>query len=115
MEYGLHVLVRLDIDQTSACIEVRGCLTVAGCVSLSNVIGRTRSLTRGLPVTIDLSSADYIEEAALTHVRKLCAGQTQDEAAAGHDAEAPLSVIAPAVLPACPYQDRDQWPRASTA
>lgn len=107
MEHGLHVLVRFDIDQTSARIEVSGCVTDAGCGSLFPVIDRTCSMTGDLPVTVDLSRAGHIDTPALERLQQFCATQSPQETGHG-ESEIRVSVTAPAVLPDCRPLDTEQ-------
>jgi hypothetical protein len=64
MDPKLRVVVRLDIDQESAQIEVRGHVTTRNLVALYSLVRRTSSLASGLGVTINLQHA-RVEAAAL--------------------------------------------------
>ncbi|MHA7172396.1 hypothetical protein [Arthrobacter monumenti] len=103
MDHKLRVTVRVDIDQSTVCLEVGGCLTASSCTSLLPLIRRAHALKDGLMVTVDLSAAHHIEPAGLDRLHAFAAGQAVDNdpwRVRGFDGN--VSVIAPPVLLGCP-------------
>ncbi|HET7414398.1 MAG TPA: hypothetical protein VFI97_01725 [Arthrobacter sp.] len=95
MEHKLRVLVRFNIDLNCASIEVRGCLTRPGCAALLPVIRRARLLSGGMRVVINLRKARHIDEAALEHLRMLCAEEPRNP-------EEAAQIETPGTFPVCP-------------
>lgn len=95
MEHKLRVLVRFNIDLHCASIEVRGCLTRPGCAALLPVIRRARLLSGGMRVVVNLRKARHIDEAALEHLRMLCAEEPPNP-------EEAAEIEAPGTFPVCP-------------
>ncbi|MCQ1951246.1 hypothetical protein NNX28_15105 [Arthrobacter sp. zg-Y859] len=91
MDHKLRVLVRLDVDPSSAVLEVTGCLTADSWRSLAPVIRKTAALVRGHRIAVDLTTAQHIERAALPLLRGNVAGRDID-----------LRIACPEVLPECP-------------
>lgn len=105
MDHELRVLVRLDIDATSAVLEVNGCLTEKSCQALLPVIRRAGSLIPGLDVIVDLSHARYIEASALDILHQLNPAPGAVIPRAAIDGRQTfVHITAPAVLPICPAQ-----------
>lgn len=96
MEHQLRVLVRLDIDQSSARLEVTGCLTGTNYRALIPIIRRAGSLVSGLGVIVDLNRARHIEDDGLNNLNQYCA-----ELSDGEDGTR-VVVAVPANLPECP-------------
>ena len=94
MEHKLRVLVRLDLDPTSAVLEVTGCLTVDSCHALPPLIRRTASLVGGHLVTVDLTPAKHIERDAVSYLEGVAGG--------GRDVITELRIQCPEKLPDCP-------------
>ncbi|WP_155852634.1 hypothetical protein [Arthrobacter sp. H14] len=97
MDHKLRVLVRLDIDSTSAVVNVTGCLTGNNCKALFPVIRRAGAFAGGLAVAVDLSEAEHIDGPGLERLRQFCTGELN-----GEPAPEEVAVIAPAGLPQCP-------------
>ncbi|WP_146364081.1 hypothetical protein [Arthrobacter yangruifuii] len=91
MDHKLRVLVRLDVDPSSAVLEVTGCLTADSWGTLAPLIRKTTALVGGQRITVDLTSAQHIEGSALSSLR---------DSAAGRDFE--LRIQSPEFLPECP-------------
>ncbi|MCC9175743.1 hypothetical protein [Arthrobacter sp. zg-Y179] len=91
MDHKLRVLVRLDVDPSSAVLEVTGCLTADSWGSLTPLIRKTAALVRGHRITVDLTAAQHIERAALPLLRENVAGRDID-----------LRIECPDILPECP-------------
>ncbi|MBG0740464.1 hypothetical protein IV500_13845 [Paeniglutamicibacter antarcticus] len=103
MDHKLRVIVRLDIEATSAVLEVNGCLTDKSCRALLPIIRRAGSLIQGLNVVVDLSLARHIDASALDILYHLNDGPDVDADLAPFGGSNPhVSVSAPAVLPECP-------------
>ncbi len=95
MEHQLKVVVRLDIDQNSARLDVTGCLTDANYKALFPIIRRAASLVNGLGVVVDLKHARHIDSDGLARLTEHCAGISASEP------KETVSVDVPAVRPEC--------------
>ena len=100
MDHKLRVLVRLDIDRTSAVIEVSGCLTADSCTALLPLFHRMERLAHGMVITVDLSDAQHIERRGLEVLERFGAGEEVGAAQPG-PFTGTLAVAAPADLPQC--------------
>jgi hypothetical protein len=60
VDHKIRVLVRLDVDTTSAYLEVAGCLTPLSCQALFPILDRVSGLLPNLYVTVDLHGAAHI-------------------------------------------------------
>lgn len=89
MEHKLRVLVRLDVDPSSAVLEVSGCLTADTWQTLEPL--KASSLVHGQRITLDLGTAQHVEAAAVSLLQK-------SDAVAAHN----VRIICPGTLPACP-------------
>lgn len=110
MKHQLRVLVRIDIDRSSATVEVCGCLTEESCHALFPLLCRIHEMTGGSPLSVDLSYAQHIERPGLDLLQQFSTGKPvasirQDVRFAGV-----LAITAPANLPRCMAADvcRDQ-------
>lgn len=108
MDHKLKVLVRLDIENRSASLEITGCLTEASCGALLPLIRRTRNFAGGLAVTVDLSSARHIDDAALERLEQTTRALLADPHVARSGAECAVSVRAPKAVPTCPVLRRQR-------
>jgi hypothetical protein len=72
MEHILRVLVRIDTNRSSACIELRGCLVPENCPDLLDILQHTATL--GAHVVINLTKATHLEA---TPWMNCCCGQTR--------------------------------------
>ncbi len=109
MDCKLRVIVSLDVDTTSAVLEVNGCLPDTSCHALLPIIRRAGSLIHGLNVAVDLSRARHIDASALDTLNHLNCSSSQDAKTASIEG---LRVSAPAGLPECPAR---QISRPATA
>lgn len=95
VEHRPRVLVRLDIDRTSAVIQVRGCLTETRCKGLIALTRRTGDLAEDIAIRVDLSEADHVDSGVLTLLEAF-----RDEFAGAGPS---LGVVAPVTLPQCAH------------
>lgn len=96
MDHKLRVLVRLDIDCTSAVLVVSGCLTVHNCASLVSLVVRALALVDGLRVVVNIRNAMHIESAAVGVLTQVIADCTADAV------HVPIVILGPNEMPACP-------------
>ncbi|HXD29435.1 MAG TPA: hypothetical protein VN621_11835 [Arthrobacter sp.] len=102
MDHKLQVLVKLNIDSTSAVLDVGGCLTRGSCQALFPIIRRTASLAHGLEVTVDLSAVDHIDEDGLWLLRDFGAGKFMDSTSPdGRGFGGVRDIVVPEHLPEC--------------
>lgn len=108
MDHKLKVLVRLDIQNSSAAVEITGCLTEASCGALLAVIRRTRNFAGGLAVTVNLRSARHVEDAALARLEQTTRALLSDLRMARSGAECAVSIQVPEAVPICPVLRRQR-------
>jgi hypothetical protein len=100
VEHKLNALIRLDLDPTSAVVEITGCLTLGGSQALLPVIRRLANLVPGAhrSVTVSLLAAKHIDAEGLAYLHGL--RSMRSESLAGKPLT--LRLQAPEVLPECP-------------
>lgn len=108
MDHKLRVLIRIDIDQTSAVLVVHGCLTETNYQALLVLARRAQSLTVGLAVAVDLTGAKHVDAFAVDQLRH---GIPAD-ASQRHGY---IDVMAPIVLPQCVAADAGSFSRMLVA
>ena len=104
VEHKLGVLVRLDLDPTSAVLEVTGCLTADSCHALPPLIRRTAALLGAPAITVDLMPAKHIERDAVSYLERV--------AGAHRETVSELRIRCPKKLPDCPAL---RWSQAGGA
>ena len=95
MEHKLRILIRLDIDRSSAVLAVNGCLTVDSYKALLPVIRRASALVDGLRVIVDLRNAVHVEAAAVEALNDRVSDEYR------HHEVGMVTVQYPGVFPAC--------------
>ncbi|PLC10842.1 hypothetical protein AUQ48_16090 [Kocuria flava] len=69
MDHKLSVLVQVDLDGAYVRLVVTGCLTEANQHVLYPLVRRARTLIPPVTVTVDLTTAEQVEEGALDLLR----------------------------------------------
>jgi hypothetical protein len=95
MEHKLRILIRLDIDRSSAVLAVNGCLTVESYKALLPVIRRASALVGGLRVIVDLRNALHVEAAAADALNDSVSNEYR------HHDVGMVTVQYPGVFPSC--------------
>jgi anti-anti-sigma regulatory factor len=100
MEHKLFVLVRLDIDRSSAVLAVNGCLTLESYRALLPIVRRASALIDGLNVIVDLRNAIHVDDAAAVAL-----AESINDECRRHDIGL-VTVKYPDVFPACALMAR---------
>lgn len=101
MKHTLRILVRMDLDPSSAVLEVEGCVTAEGCPSVTSVLARTLLLADCEEVLIDLRRAKHIEPAAADYLQRI---DPRTIVEGGVPVPTRVGVLRPRVLPDCPLE-----------
>lgn len=95
MSGKLKVTVRVDLECSSALIEVRGRVDERNVLAVYSLAKRANALAAGLEVTIDLQNAS-VDEAVLWHLQACAVSGFLPEHADPQQAECRLRILAPA-------------------
>lgn len=69
MDHKLSVLIQVDVDGAYVRLVVTGCLTEDNQHALYPLVRRARTLISPVAVTVDLTTAEHVEEGALDLLR----------------------------------------------
>jgi hypothetical protein len=114
VDHKIRVLVRLDVDTTSAHLEVAGCLTPLSCQALFPILDRVRGLTPDLCITVDLNGASHIEDAAMALLQATTGAVLYTAARPGGSASlvpGKVRILAPSEWPSCPLYEQAPHPQ----
>ncbi len=96
MNHKLRVLIRLDIDRTSATLSVTGCLTESSAPALFPLIRRAGAMIKGPKIIVELDQAKHVDQAGIDLLKKFAADPTLSRCAHA------INISVPAALPLCP-------------